>query len=106
MQTSLSSLQLDAFTEVARVGSFSAAADRLGLTQSALSQRVLNLEGELGTPVFNRLPGRLELTETGRRLLQYGHAKEGLEREFLNDLKSESQGQLAGSLRIAGFSAV
>ncbi|MCO4756243.1 MAG: LysR family transcriptional regulator, partial [Bacteriovoracaceae bacterium] len=45
---SLSSLYLDAFYAVVQNGSFTNASKALAITQSALSQRVLNLENELG----------------------------------------------------------
>ncbi|HUP57453.1 MAG TPA: LysR family transcriptional regulator [Bdellovibrionota bacterium] len=102
----LSSSQLEAFLAVARAGSFSAAARALALTQSALSQRVLNLEGELGAQLLVRAPGSVQLTEVGRRLLQYGLAGERLEVELLEDLKPGRRRELRGHLRIAGFSSI
>lgn len=103
---SLSSLQLDAFAEVARHGNFSEAASRLAITQSALSQRILNLESEIGANLFIREPAGARLTETGERLLRYCQAREALETEFIESFKSKDPKQLAGLVRIGGFSTV
>ncbi|MEP7243909.1 MAG: LysR substrate-binding domain-containing protein [Gammaproteobacteria bacterium] len=58
------------FRSAARFGSISAAARRLGVTQSAVSQRVLRLEARLNTSLFVRNKVRLTLTDTGTTLLQ------------------------------------
>lgn len=50
----------------ARWGSFTRAAKELNLTQSAVSNQILNLERQLGVPLFDREHGRLELTPAGR----------------------------------------
>ena len=54
---------------VAETGSFSRAADRLFLSQPAISKRVGALEAELGTPLFDRSGHAVSLTEAGRVLL-------------------------------------
>lgn len=58
---------LRAFEAAARLGSFTAAAHELSITQSAVSQAVQQLEGLIATPLFERFPGRLALTDAGRR---------------------------------------
>ena len=58
---------LRAFEAAARLGSFTAAAHDLNITQSAVSQAVQQLEGLIATPLFERYPGRLALTDAGRR---------------------------------------
>lgn len=60
---------LRSFEAAARHLSFSAAADELGLTQSAISQQVRSLEERLGTQLFQRQPRGLALTDDGRKLL-------------------------------------
>jgi LysR family transcriptional regulator, glycine cleavage system transcriptional activator len=50
----------------ARWGSFTRAAKELNLTQSAVSNQILNLERQLGVTLFGREHGRLELTPAGR----------------------------------------
>ena len=61
--------QLHAFIAVAELGSFTAAAGKLHLTQSALSVLVRELELQLGTRVFDRHTRRVLLTEAGAGLL-------------------------------------
>jgi LysR family glycine cleavage system transcriptional activator len=60
---------LRAFETAARLGSFSAAAQELRVTDSAVSQQVRALERYLGTRLFSRLPRGLLLTELGRTYL-------------------------------------
>lgn len=60
---------LKAFMAVADQGSFSLAAERLFLTQPAVSKRIAALEAELGAPLFDRIGRRIILTEAGRTLL-------------------------------------
>jgi DNA-binding transcriptional LysR family regulator len=103
---SLSSLQLDAFLAVARTGRFSLAAKSLNVTQSALSQRVLNLEQELGSTLFIRQPGGISLTELGERLLRYCRARDVLESEFTSSLGSKAGTKISGHLRVGGFSTI
>ena len=60
--------QLRTFEVVARRLSFSAAADELHLTQSAISRQIKSLEDDLGTAVFNRGTRHVELTAAGSAL--------------------------------------
>ncbi len=57
------------FYAVAEVGSFTRAADRLGLSQSAISRQIGALEEDLGTSLFHRHARGLILTEQGEILL-------------------------------------
>ena len=57
------------FEAAARTLSFTAAAEEIGLTQSAVSQQIKALEQRLRTPLFDRRPRGLALTDAGRRLL-------------------------------------
>lgn len=70
---SIQATRLAVFAEVAQAGSFSEAARRLGLTRSAVSQRVAVLEGELGVRLLNRTTRSLSLTEAGRAMLPHCH---------------------------------
>ncbi len=104
---SLSSLGLDAFFEVARCGHFSQAAKALNVTQSALSQRIKNLETDLGTALFIRDKAGARLTESGEKLLRYCRLRESMEAQVLHDVAQAKPGDsLVGSLRIAGFSTI
>jgi len=72
-QTSLARLppltSLRAFVATARHLSFQGAADELHVTSAAIGQQVRLLEVHLGQSLFNRVRGKLELTDTGRRLM-------------------------------------
>ncbi len=101
----ITSHQLEAFFETAKLRSFSKAANVLSVTQSALSQRVANLEDDLEVTLFIRDPSGPKLTAAGELLLRHCQVTNSLEQEFLGQLKSSSD-QLRGSVRIAGFSSV
>ena len=58
------------FRAAARLGSVTRAAQQLGVTQGAVSQRVLRLEGRLGVPLFVRAKSGLTLTPAGTSLLE------------------------------------
>lgn len=60
---------LRAFEAVAKHGSFTAAAQALLISQSALSRHVISLEKLLGAPLFERRPHSLSLTKAGEHLL-------------------------------------
>lgn len=61
--------QLECFCAVARAGSFTKAADDLGIAQPSLSEQVARLEQGLGAPLFERLSRRIELTPLGEAIL-------------------------------------
>ncbi len=60
---------LNAFIAIAETGSFSLAAERLHLTQPAVSKRLASLEAQLNVRLFDRLGREIGLTEAGRALL-------------------------------------
>ena len=57
---------MNLFVEVVKNQSFSAAADRLGLSRAQVSKAVMQLENHLGTRLLNRTTRRVSLTETGQ----------------------------------------
>ena len=61
----LSLHQFRCFTEAARLGSFTAAADALGVTQPAVAEQIRVLERTLGVPLFTRLARGVRLTSAG-----------------------------------------
>lgn len=65
--------QLRAFVAVAELKSFSKASERLCRVQSAVSQQIQKLEGQLGTELIVRDRRGLRLTSRGERLLSYAH---------------------------------
>src|SRR4051794_12337764 len=88
--------------EVARRGSFSAAADSLAYTQSAVSQQIAALEREAGSRLVERSARGVRLTDAGRALVS--HADAILAR--LADAEDEMQaiaGLRGGRLRLAAF---
>jgi DNA-binding transcriptional LysR family regulator len=88
---------LRAFVAVAETGSFTSAAEVIGRSQSAVSQKLLRLEEVLGEKVFDRTSRALSLTRKGERLLV--HARRMLE---LNDgvIREFRQPKATGSLRL------
>jgi DNA-binding transcriptional LysR family regulator len=62
--------QLKAFAAIAETGTFTAGAQRVHITQAAISMQIRQLETELGTPLFVRAPRRVILTEAGEALLE------------------------------------
>jgi DNA-binding transcriptional LysR family regulator len=87
------------FHAVAEVGSFTRAADRLGLSQSAISRQIGALEEHLGTPLFHRHARGLVLTEQGEILLET--SSEVARRMAVVESKlGESRDQPAGLLRV------
>ena len=72
--TAMELRQLETFVAVAEEMSFSRAAERLHVVQSAVSAGVRTLERELGTPLFARTTHRVELTDAGAALLPEARA--------------------------------
>jgi molybdate transport repressor ModE-like protein len=88
--------------EVAAEGSFSAAADALYLSQSAVSQQVATLEREVGMPLLARGNGGPRLTDAGEALLAHADAVISRLEEAERELAAIS-GLEAGRLRLASF---
>lgn len=65
---------LKTFLEVAKTRHFGRAADNLYLTQSAVSFRIRQLEGQLGNALFSRQRGNVHLTPAGERMQPYAEA--------------------------------
>jgi DNA-binding transcriptional LysR family regulator len=62
---------LKTFMMVRELGHFGKTAKNFGVTQSAVSLRIKQLEDELGAPLFNRYRNNLQLTTAGERLVLY-----------------------------------
>ena len=96
--------QLATFTAVAEEGSFTRAASRLHVVQSAVSASVRALERELGVTLFDRSTHRVELSAAGRALLP--EARRTLEAaSAARDAVDELTGVLGGTVRLGAMLA-
>jgi LysR family transcriptional regulator, hydrogen peroxide-inducible genes activator len=86
--------ELRCFHAVIEAGGFSRAAERLDLSQSAVSQAIANLEHRLGTSLLRRGTPP-QLTEAGIRLLRFAEATLNEERETLADIGQIKSGALS-----------
>jgi DNA-binding transcriptional LysR family regulator len=89
--------QLRTFVAIAEMGSFTAAADVVHKTQSAVSMQMRRLEDRVGRPIFTRDGRQSRLTEDGRRLLEYARRMIRLNDETLSAFADPG---LAGSVRL------
>ncbi|MFC5608741.1 LysR family transcriptional regulator [Variovorax soli] len=91
--------------EVARAGSIRQAAERLHVAPSAVNRRIQDIEEELGTPIFERLPRGMRLTTAGELFMRYvrGRAAE------LDQVRSEIEelkGLRRGTVRVVASQAL
>jgi DNA-binding transcriptional LysR family regulator len=93
------------FTVVAEHMSFSRAAERLYISQPAVSKAVMELERQLGQPLFERGAGKLSLTEAGALLAERGRAMLAIERSAEEELQA-LRGLEHGTLRVGGSTTV
>src|SRR5689334_12796345 len=91
--------QLQAFCEVVERKSFSQAAERLGVTQPAVSLQIRSLEKRLGTKLLDRSGRRVEPTESGQRLYRAAQRMLAVEGQLLDELAGED-GALRGELTL------
>jgi DNA-binding transcriptional LysR family regulator len=93
--------QLEIIRAIADAGSFTAAGEKLHVSQSAISRQILLLEDELGEPVFHRIGRRIRITPAGESLLQLSH-------RVFQDLQdtvsaiSDTRESLRGTIRLVG----
>src|SRR5215469_16607094 len=92
--------QLRAFCEVVERKSFSQAAERLGVTQPAVSLQIRALEQRLGQRLLDRSGRRVEPTEAGMRLYRGAQRLIAMEQQLLAELGEEAEGELKGRLEI------
>ncbi|OZY85777.1 LysR family transcriptional regulator [Cellvibrio mixtus] len=89
---------LQAFVAIAETGSFSAAAERLHLTQPAISKRIALLEEQLKSPLFDRIGRQIALTQAGQVLLSKAIlilSEVTAAQRAIADLKGEVEGKLS-----------
>ncbi|NGN70255.1 LysR family transcriptional regulator [Streptomyces sp. A7024] len=86
--------QLATFLKTASVLSFTRAAADLNYAQSSVTGQIKALEADLGVALFDRLGGRIQLTDAGRRLVPYA--------EQLLALADEARADVGGAVEPAG----
>src|SRR3712207_6799476 len=94
--------RLRVLREVAARGSFSAAAESLAYTQSAVSQQIAALEREAGTTLVQRSARGVRLTEAGEAVVPHTEAIMGRLAEAESELEAIA-GLRGGRLRMAAF---
>jgi DNA-binding transcriptional LysR family regulator len=92
--------QLAAFCAVVERKSFSQAAERLGVTQPAVSLQVRALEKRLGAQLLDRSGRRVEPTEAGLRLYRGAQRLLALEEQLVQEVAGEGDGELTGDLAL------
>jgi len=90
--------QLKAFRAIVRLGTFQAAAEELRLSQPSISQRVKELESELGATLFVRRGPRISLTAEGHALIGYADRMLATASEMTERFRTRDP--LKGTLRI------
>ena len=92
--------QLAAFCAVVERRSFSQAAERLGVTQPAVSLQIRALEKRLGTQLLDRSGRRVEPTEAGLRLYRGAQRLLALEEQVIAEVAEEATEALEGTFEI------
>src|SRR5437879_3257992 len=92
--------QLAAFCAVVERKSFSQAAQRLGVTQPAVSLQIRSLEQRLGRQLLDRSGRRVEPTEAGLRLYASAQRLLQLEDQLLEELAGGDEGAVDGTLEL------
>ena len=95
---------LETFVWVARLRSFSLAADKLATTQASVSNRIATLERELGVRLFERDLRNVSLTPKGQRALQQAEAIVRMAAEFERSVADPDQ--LGGNVRIGAADTI
>src|SRR5512141_828928 len=92
--------QLAAFCAVVERKSFSQAAERLGVTQPAVSLQIRSLEQRLGRRLLDRSGRRVEPTEAGLRLYASAQRVLAAEQGLLEELDADEDGVVSGTLEL------
>ncbi len=100
----LDARRLRVLCEVARQGSFSAAAEALGYTQPAVSRQIATLEAEVGAVLVRRVPQGAVLTDAGRLLAERGESVLAQLKVLEVELQALA-GLEGGRLRLASFAS-
>ncbi|RPJ75748.1 MAG: LysR family transcriptional regulator, partial [Alphaproteobacteria bacterium] len=97
--------QLQTLVAVTKAKSFSRAADDLGVTQSAISQSIKNLESKLELKIFKRSGKSIVLTPEGERLYKFGTLFLDEMKETLDELQSDKE-LMRGKVRIGTLTGI
>lgn len=89
---------LETFVWVVRLNGFGNAAKRLNTTQSAVSQRIAQLEGTMGAQLLERQPRQVAMTPKGRELLRYAEQMLKLRSEMIHRVSTVDS--LRGYIRL------
>src|ERR671936_1626255 len=92
--------QLAAFCAVVERKSFSQAAERLGVTQPAVSLQIRSLEQRLGRQLLDRSGRRVAPTEAGLRLYASAQKLLALEEQLVADVAGDDEARLTGTLEL------
>ena len=101
----LENFRLHVFRIVAKHLNFSRAGEELLLTQPAVTQQIKTLEEELGTSLFDRGGGHIQLTAAGRTLLTFAQKLSSLSQEAVQAIAATSD-QLSGELAIGASQTI
>jgi DNA-binding transcriptional LysR family regulator len=101
MLTRMDLRQLEIIRAIADTGSFTAAGEKLRVSQSAISRQILLLEEELGEAVFHRIGRRIRITPAGESLLQLSHRVFQDVQDTVSAI-SDTQESLRGTMRLVG----
>jgi DNA-binding transcriptional LysR family regulator len=91
--------------EIARAGSIRQAAERLHVAPSAVNRRLQDIEDELGTPIFERLPRGMRLTAAGELFIGYVRSRNA-QLERVQSQIEELKGLRRGKVRLIVSQAV
>jgi DNA-binding transcriptional LysR family regulator len=96
--------QLATFCAVVERKSFSQAAERLGVTQPAVSLQIRALEKRLGRQLFDRSGRRVEPTEAGLRLYRGAQRLLALEEQLVEEVTGDEETEISGRLELGSSS--
>ncbi len=97
--------ELIGFYQVAKLGSFTAAAEEMSLSKAQLSKQVARLETLLRVQLFHRTTRKIALTSEGQRLLKYAEGIVNLSKAALEDMEDFSSSD-GGMIRITAPSSL
>ncbi len=101
----MSDRRLQVFHTVARLLSFTKAADTLHMTQPAVTFQVRQLEEQFNTRLFDRTHSKVRLTEAGKKVFAYAEKITSLSNEMELEIKSLSE-DISGNLIIGGSTTI